>query len=234
MRGTGVCRVTRAVLVITLLVSGCATEPQHPPASYLPTVPVTDAHRLACEEAVGGEKPAEAYNALGVVLLPVTLPVGLYLGALGGMVAYYPHFILLPLVPFIEGSKGAEANRFREAALRACLDRGPVEGPVLARRMLTRMLTHRYALRRPDISCEPGPEPSNAAEADLIRSIQEGLQEIGYLWVPVDGRLGSCTRAAIRLFQNSPEYTGRFVDEMPSQQLLTDIERARQRDVVAK
>lgn len=59
-----------------------------------------------------------------------------------------------------------------------------------------------------------------------IRSIQEGLRKVGYTWVPADGQLDACTRAAIRQFQNSSEYTGRVVDGEPSRQLLSDIERS--------
>ena len=78
----------------------------------------------------------------------------------------------------------------------------------------------------PNFEDEPGPEPSSPSKAALIRSIQEGLRKVGYIWVPADGRLGRWTRAAIRDFQSSSDYRGRVVDEMPSEQLRVDIERA--------
>ncbi len=77
-------------------------------------------------------------------------------------------------------------------------------------------------------------KPLSPAEAALLRSIQGGLRKVGYVWVPADGQLDACTRAAIRQFQNSPEYTGRVVDEMPSQELLTDIKRAIEKGMSAK
>lgn len=67
----------------------------------------------------------------------------------------------------------------------------------------------------------------------LIRSVQEGLRKVGYTWVPADGQLDACTRAAIRHFQNSSQYTGRFVDELPSEQLLNDIKRTIQKGASA-
>ena len=63
-------------------------------------------------------------------------------------------------------------------------------------------------------------------QTGLIRSIQEGLRKVGYTRVPADGRLDDCTRAAIRQFQKSAQYTGRVVDGAPSEQLLGDIERS--------
>jgi peptidoglycan hydrolase-like protein with peptidoglycan-binding domain len=133
----------------------------------------------------------------------------------------------MPVFALQAAQENAEANLAREEALRACLAKGPVEGPALARRMLA------PKEKKPESPLEPGPEPSSPAEADLIRSTQEGLRLLDYSWVPVDGRLGSCTRAAIRLFQNSSEYTGSFVDEMPSQQLLNDIKRSIQKGALA-
>jgi hypothetical protein len=79
---------------------------------------------------------------------------------------------------------------------------------------------------KPRFKSEPGPEPESSKEEALIRSIQEGLRRVGYTWVPVDGRLGSWTCAAIRDFQSSSEWAGRIVDEKPSVHLLVDIDRA--------
>lgn len=67
----------------------------------------------------------------------------------------------------------------------------------------------------------------------LIRTVQEGLRMVGYSWVPVHGQLDACTRAAIRNFQSGSEYTGRLVDEMPSEELLSDIRRAIPKGIVA-
>ena len=74
-----------------------------------------------------------------------------------------------------------------------------------------------------DAARSPQAEP---AEVLLIRRVQEGLQELGEWKVEISGQLDAETRAAIRRFQSSKHYRGRFVDEQVSEQLLEDIRRA--------
>ncbi len=73
----------------------------------------------------------------------------------------------------------------------------------------------------------------SAEETTLVRPVQKGLRDLGYTWVPADGQLGACTRAAIRQFQNGSDYTGRVVDERPSKVLLSDIKRSIQKGASA-
>lgn len=246
-------RVISGALVVVLLVSACATETQQPPEGSPPAALVTEAERLACEQAVGEEKAVVPYYILTTVLVPPAI----FLGAVGGM-GGLPHGFLLPERPWNAAQENAKANLAREEALRACLAKGPVEGPALARRMLgskepdpvpvaemaravptvsavtwgaiewPRPSQDVVAARaeKPRFKSEPGPEPESSKEEALIRSIQEGLRRVGYTWVPVDGRLGSWTRAAIRDFQSSSEWAGRIMDEKPSVHLLVDINRA--------
>ncbi len=132
--------------------------------------------------------------------------------------------LVMPVKPG-EPVEDAHANRVREEAQRASVEKRPVR-PVPDPRMIA------DRAEKPRFKDEPGPEPTSPTEAALIRSIQEGLRKVGYIWAPLDGRLGSWTHWAIRDFKSSDEYTGRYVDEKrserdkPSEQLKTDIERA--------
>jgi peptidoglycan hydrolase-like protein with peptidoglycan-binding domain len=61
--------------------------------------------------------------------------------------------------------------------------------------------------------------PSSGME--LIRAVQENLTTLGYDPGPADGKMGSRTRAAIRLYQDK---AGLTVDGRPSQTLLDHLE----------
>ncbi len=177
-----------------------------------------------------GKWDTVAAHAVAIFDLRTAKPMGYVKSVARGSELAVSYGLTVAAIPTViwsatRGLAAGVVSRLREHAGEgpltvAVMTADPVRGSGPGQRMID------DRAKPPTFKPEPGLEPASPAEGTLIRSIQEGLQKVGYTWVPVDGRLDSWTRAAIRNFQSSSEYSGPSVDDMPSERLRVDIERA--------